>query len=53
MESYVDLEFFKIQKEFEGSLSLDDKDEIVNPIITDTNIVEEDHDKIQKIIKDK
>ena len=53
MESYVDLEFFKIQKEFEGSLSLDDKDEIVNPInITDTNIVEEDHDKISKIIKE-
>lgn len=53
ISTYVDLEFFKIQKEFEGSLSLEDKDEVVDPITTtDSNVVEEEHDTISNIIKE-
>ena len=53
ISTYVDLEFFKIQKEFEGSLSLEDKDEVVDPIkTTDSNVVEEEHDSISNIIKE-
>ena len=32
IESYIDIEFFKIQKKFEGKIELDDKNEIVDPI---------------------
>lgn len=53
METYVDLEFFKIQKEFEGGLSLEDTDEIIDPIRSvDTNVVEEQYETISNIIKE-
>jgi len=53
LETYVDLEFFKIQKEFEGSLSLEDRDETIDPIKNlETHIIEEEYETISNIIKD-
>ena len=53
IESYVDLDFFKIQKEFEGSLSLEDKDEVIDPIApSETHVVEDEYDTLLNIIKE-
>ena len=53
IESYVDLDFFKIQKEFEDSLSLEDKDEVIDPIgPSETHVVEDEYDTLLNIIKE-
>jgi len=53
IESYVDLDFFKIQKEFEGSLSLEDRDEVIDPIgPSETHVIEDEYDTLLNIIKE-
>ena len=53
INSYVDLEFFKIQKKFEGNLTLDKSNTTIDPMKAGKiQVTEEEHDTIENIIKE-